>query len=147
LYTGQTRLAKNLLQRVLRQWAMRDGHVTETVAALRLGAVDMAAALLRRDVAAAGAALSAYWAAKKRMAPMAEPPDVTAMLSVLAPHIHGASLCGAGGGGFAVGFSVAPRAHAALARALSADPRTAGLKWSLHAATVDHDGLIVAVSD
>jgi hypothetical protein len=49
VYTGQTRLAKNLLQRVLRQWAMRENSITQTVAELRANAVAMAAALLTRD--------------------------------------------------------------------------------------------------
>jgi hypothetical protein len=35
LYTGRTRLAKHLLQRVLRQWAVRENGITATVEGLR----------------------------------------------------------------------------------------------------------------
>jgi fucokinase len=147
IYTGKTRLAKNLLQRVLRQWALRENHITETVAALRANAVAMASALHACDAPAVGAALDAYWEQKKRMAPMAEPEEVTSLIAALRPHIYGASLCGAGGGGFLVGIAREPRSHAALSRVLSSDPSTSGMQWSLHAASVDNDGLVLAVTD
>lgn len=147
IYTGKTRLAKNLLQRVLRQWALRENEVTQTVADLRSNAVTMATALHVGDPAAVGASLDAYWSQKKRMAPMAEPEEVTEMLSVLRPHIYGASLCGAGGGGFMVGVSKEPRAHASINKLLREHPATGGLQWSLHACSVDNEGLMIAESD
>jgi fucokinase len=147
VYTGQTRLAKNLLQRVLRQWAMRENSITQTVAELRANAVAMAAALRARDAAGVGAALSAYWEQKKRMAPMAEPPAVTLMLAALRPLLHGASLCGAGGGGFLVGVAREP-GEGMLARvraALRGADAEIGGGWEVIAAGVDDVGLALQI--
>ena len=145
LYTGRTRLAKNLLQRVLRQWAVRENGITDTVDALRSTAVDMAQALAARDAQRVGAALDAYWSQKKRMAPMAEPAEVTAMIEVLRPHITGASLCGAGGGGFLVGVTKIAGAAASgvLSDALANDVRTKDIPCSFHKCTVDCEGIVV----
>ena len=149
VYTGQTRLAKNLLQRVLRQWAMRENSITQTVAELRANAVAMAAALRARDAAGVGAALDAYWEQKKRMAPMAEPPAVTLMLAALRPLIFGASLCGAGGGGFLVGVAREPDALARVEAALRADAALTaavpGGGWAVMSAGVDDVGLALRV--
>ena len=148
LYTGRTRLAKHLLQRVLRQWAVRENGITRTVESLRGTAAAMAGALAGGDMEAAGAALNAYWAQKKDMAPLAEPPDVSLMLKALEPHILGASLCGAGGGGFLVGIArVAapwPQRKATLSAALEACQglsEEAAAAWQLHMCTIDKEGL------
>ena len=44
------------------------------------------------------------------MATDAEPPHVTALMKILEPHVHGMSLCGAGGGGFMVMITKQPKA-------------------------------------
>jgi fucokinase len=145
IYTGKTRLAKNLLQRVLRAWALRGRAVTQLVAGLRSNAVVMASQLMAGDVAHIGASLSTYWAQKKRMAPLAEPAEVTAMLSVMEDLIHGASLTGAGGGGFLVGLTKKPRSVAEIAGRLASHPKTSHLKYSVHAAAVDQTGLELVI--
>lgn len=149
VYTGQTRLAKNLLQRVLRQWAVRENQITQTVSNLRSTAVSMAQALSLRDPEAVGTALNAYWEQKKRMAPMAEPVSVTAMLAAIRPHIYGASLCGAGGGGFLVGVSKEPRAQALIERVLKADSNFLNLSngglWKVLECSVDTMGLVIEI--
>jgi len=109
----------------------------------------MALALSSRDPEAVGAALNAYWDQKKRMAPMAEPASVTAMLAAIRPHIYGASLCGAGGGGFLVGVSKEPRAQALIERVLKADSGftglSAGSQWKVLECTVDEMGLVIEI--
>ena len=62
-----------LLQRVLRQWAVRENGITSTVENLRATAAGMAAALAGCDMGGVGRALDAYWGQKKDMAPLAEP--------------------------------------------------------------------------
>jgi len=147
VYTGKTRLAKNLLQRVLRQWAMRENDVTQRVADLRTNAVTMAAGIVARDAAAVGASLSAYWEQKKGMAPMAEPAEVAALIKSLVESgvACGASLTGAGGGGFLVVVTREPKAAAAVARVVAARPGAAEAGLSVHTATVDEMGLVVKV--
>ena len=77
----------------------------------------MEAALLSGDVAAVGAHLDAYWEQKKLMCD-AEPPAVARMLAALRPLVFGASLAGAGGGGFMLLVTKEPDAGEAVRHAL-----------------------------
>lgn len=145
LYTGLSRLAKNLLQRVLRQWALRENGVTSTVAMLRANAVLMAEALYLGHEEAVGTALERYWRQKQQMAPRAEPERVTRMREVLSPFVLGSSLCGAGGGGFLVGLMRDGVSPESIKLALRADARTRDLHWTMHDVEVDSEGLQVSV--
>ena len=100
------------------------------------------------DWTALGAAISTYWEQKKRMAgPGCEPASVTNLLGCLAPVAAGCALAGAGGGGFLLVLARTPadayaiREAVAAARSavdLASDDRMA---WTVHAATVDMEGL------
>lgn len=61
-----------------------------------------------------GQCLTSYWEQKKLMAPGCEPLAVRRMMDVLAPHVHGQSLAGAGGGGFLYLLTKEPRQKEAL---------------------------------
>jgi fucokinase len=106
-FTGKTRLAKNLLQNVLRRWSAQTTEIHDVVESLASGAKRSREALLRNDVDAIGECLMSYWEQKKSMAGLesgVEPPSVKEIIDALSSHraISGASLCGAGGGGFLV---------------------------------------------
>ena len=155
IYTGQTRLAKNLLQDVLRRWLLGRPASVANIRGLVDNADEMARALEAADMAAVGRALGTcvgraprtlescvlppplpaaarwltpggrplcarYWEQKKLMCE-AEPPKVTRILAKLrdAELIHGASLTGAGGGGFLLVVTRQPDAGAELRRALA----------------------------
>lgn len=105
IFTGKTRLAKGILQSVLRRWAMRSLDIMQCVAGLVDGAKRSQRALAEGDLDSLGMCLSEYWELKKVMAGQgsgAEPPYIHDLLSLLLSKglIRGASLCGAGGGGF-----------------------------------------------
>jgi len=104
-FTGKPRLAKNILQNVLRQWARRSPDITQTVRSLVLGAHDSLEAIERGDFIALGKQLSLYWSQKKRMAGNhsgVEPMIVRQVIEHLEKHniTAGGTLVGAGGGGF-----------------------------------------------
>jgi fucokinase len=102
LYTGKPRLAKNLLQNVIRNWYSQEPDILAAFAAnLRLAATCWAA-VRAEDLAALAACLDRYWRIKRALAPGAEPELVQRILAALRPLILGASLAGAGGGGFLV---------------------------------------------
>lgn len=150
VYTGRTRLAKNLLQRVLQQWSLRDDDVPQIVTDLCRNAEAAAHAIENVDPAATGACLSTYWEQKKRMAPGSEPPEVSVLLRHLGSHVYGASLAGAGGGGFLAlmlkredGDSRGNKEIVEELLASSDETRAAG--FSVHSATVDRVGLQVTV--
>ena len=149
IYTGKTRLARDLLQRVLRQWALRDNGVTSLVRSLRENAQRASDAVRQGSALALGSAVDTYWAQKKAMAPGAEPEAAASIIAVLraAGAITGASLAGAGGGGFLVAIASTPGGNAVgtIEAVLRSHPATAGMGWSVHAASVDRGGLTVVV--
>lgn len=66
-----------------------------------------------------GQCLTLYWEQKKRMAPGCEPLAVRRMMDVLAPHVYGQSLAGAGGGGFLYLLTKEPKQKEALEAVLA----------------------------
>jgi fucokinase len=107
VFTGKTRLAKNILQTVLRRWALRTPEIYSNSQALVETSNQAREALQSEDEVALGRCLSEYWEQKKIMAGPdsgVEPLVVDEILRILrSKHaIDGGSLCGAGGGGFLI---------------------------------------------
>ena len=142
IYTGQTRLAKSLLQDVLRRWLLGRPASAANVEALVGTADAVAAALTAGDVPAIGGALRSYWGQKMRMCD-AEPACVTRLLQAMYERglIHGGALAGAGGGGFLLVVTREPHARAVLA------PLVAAEGMELHEISVDDDGLTLSLDD
>jgi fucokinase len=104
-FTGKIRLAKNLLQSVLRRFAKRTPEIVTTVSDLVGNAQTCKDAAARGDLDTFGRCLRDFWNHKKIMAGHdsgVEPPIVAQILAKLQSlnMIRGGSLCGAGGGGF-----------------------------------------------
>ena len=107
VFTGQTRLAKNILQNVLRRWSRRTPEIVRTIEALVRDAHRTSKALHQGDFETLAECLNSYWCQKKVMAGNesgVEPEVVRCVLAELFRHgeIVAGSLCGAGGGGFMV---------------------------------------------
>jgi fucokinase len=104
-------------QDVLRRWYSSNPAILSNVHDLVANAHAMEAALRAADVARVGACVSAYWEQKKKMCD-AEPEAVTRMLAKVRPLVHGATLAGAGGGGFMLLVTREPDMGDAIAAAL-----------------------------
>lgn len=105
IFTGQTRLAKGILSQCLRRWSTRSQAIVENVKGLNSNALLARHALEDSSLEQLGKAFEIYWSQKKVMAggdSGVEPRLVKRIIEQLhsKKHIHGASLCGAGGGGF-----------------------------------------------
>lgn len=100
VYTGKTRLARNLLQDVLRNWHSREERVVRNMQDLVDTARRAATALQNGDVAELGVCLDLYQQQKLIMAPGSLPKVVALFVDKIRDHIHGCSFAGAGGGGF-----------------------------------------------
>ncbi len=105
MYTGQPRLAKNILRNVLREWVSRQQLIVETVDNLVKEANESIEALTRGNIDELGKLISSYWKRKKIMAGSqsgVEPDIVKKVIDLLHEQkvIVGATLVGAGGGGF-----------------------------------------------
>nr|XP_002122353.1 L-fucose kinase-like [Ciona intestinalis] len=100
VYTGKTRLARNLLQNVLRNWYARRTEILDICKGLKENAEDCAVAFNEGSIERVGKCVEAYWKQKKMMATGCEPEVCARMMEALRPYCYGQSLCGAGGGGF-----------------------------------------------
>ncbi|XP_012586129.1 PREDICTED: L-fucose kinase [Condylura cristata] len=139
VYTGKTRLARNLLQDVLRNWYARLPAVVHNAHSLVQHTENCAEAFRQGNLPLLGQCLTLYWEQKKLMAPGSEPLAVRRIMDVLAPHVHGQSLAGAGGGGFLYLLTKEPRQREALEAVLA---KTQGLgNYSIHLVEVDTQGL------
>lgn len=100
IYTGKTRLARNLLQNVVRDWYARKQDILSTVDQLEKLAYSCASAFQDGNLLLVGECVNKYWELKKKMAPGSEPAAVQSLMQTISPHVFGMSLAGAGGGGF-----------------------------------------------
>ncbi len=119
VYTGQQRLAKNLLRAVMGRWMARDPEMVWILGEIGRLAVAMRDALEAGDVDGFGALLSEHWQLNKRMDPGCTNPFIDDLFTFLQPYISGGKLAGAGGGGFAIVVARHAQATAELAGALN----------------------------
>ncbi|CAK8672641.1 L-fucose kinase-like [Clavelina lepadiformis] len=100
IYTGKTRLARNLLQNVLRNWYTKRPDIVKNCCNLKSNAEACAEACKTGDLSKIGTHINMYWQQKKVMASGCEPELCARMMRALSPYALGQSLAGAGGGGF-----------------------------------------------
>lgn len=140
-YTGRTRLARNLLQNVIRRWYARTPDIMHLTRALRDNACEMKNALESGDLEGAGRSLARYWEQKKGMTDGAEPAYIAKLMEAARPLCHGASLAGAGGGGFMTLLLKEPGSHDELRERWGEAIRQSHV--SIHQADIDQTGLVI----
>ncbi|XP_038561064.1 L-fucose kinase [Micropterus salmoides] len=141
VYTGKTRLARNLLQDVVRSWYSRLPSMVQNAQQLVSNSEDCAAACSDGSLSRLGLCLDRSWQQKKLMAPGCEPASVRAMMEALRPLVLGQSLAGAGGGGFLYLLTREPQQKEAVLQVLNNTP---GLgDFSVHSVELDMDGITV----
>ncbi|KAM9808048.1 LOW QUALITY PROTEIN: L-fucose kinase [Neosynchiropus ocellatus] len=163
VYTGMTRLARNLLQDVVRSWYSRIPAMVQNVEQLVLTSEESAKAVSEGEfddsyfwAASDGFSLSSgslqdlglcldrTWQQKKFMAPGCEPASVRRMMDALRPLALGQSLAGAGGGGFLCLLTRQPNQQKEVLQVLQ---QTLGLKdVTVHSVEIDEDGLTLMTS-
>ncbi|XP_028287214.1 L-fucose kinase [Parambassis ranga] len=141
VYTGKTRLARNLLQDVVRSWYSRQPAMVQNAQQLVSNSEESARACSEGSLLRLGRCLDRSWQQKKLMAPGCEPTSVRAMMDALRPLVLGQSLAGAGGGGFLYVLTREPHQQEAVLRILNNMP---GLgDFSVHSVQLDMDGITV----
>ncbi|KAG7231611.1 hypothetical protein INR49_011006 [Caranx melampygus] len=96
VYTGKTRLARNLLQDVVRSWYSRLPSMVQNAQQLVATSEECARACSQGSLSGLGRCLERSWQQKKLMAPGCEPASVRTMMEALRPLVLGQSLAGAG---------------------------------------------------
>ncbi|XP_071824036.1 L-fucose kinase-like isoform X2 [Apostichopus japonicus] len=145
VYTGKTRLARNLLQDVIRNWYGRLPQIVTNCQNLKENAEVCAKAFQEGNFEKVGDCMNIYWTQKKVMAPGCEPQLVRRMMDALLPHVYGQALAGAGGGGFMYILTKESGAVLRVKEILAGVEGTENI--TVHSVSLDQTGLEVTVED
>jgi fucokinase / fucose-1-phosphate guanylyltransferase len=99
-YTGLRRLAKNILADVVGSYLSRERGAMKVLSRLHAFPPLMAEAMSQKSVECFGRLIDEAWGLKKGLDPESTTPVIEGILERVAGHIFGATLLGAGGGGF-----------------------------------------------
>ncbi len=121
-YTGITRLAKNILQHVVGRYLDRDRRTMDTLRRIHALPPMVADAMARKDIAEFGRLIDTAWELNKRLDPDSTNEEIELLLDRVRPHVHGAKLLGAGGGGFLLMVCKSPDDARAVRGMLAAEP-------------------------
>jgi len=146
VFTGKTRLARNMLQDVLRNWNARYSEIVQTASNLIENADRAIIAFQKGDLEAVGACLNENWVHKKLMAHGCEPAVCRQIMDQLQPHVFGQCLAGAGGGGFMYLITKEENSIEKIREELHKVKGALG-KATVHNVSVDKDGLKVTVDE
>ncbi|MGB2614279.1 MAG: L-fucokinase [Phycisphaerae bacterium] len=142
-YTGITRLAKNILQQVVGRYLDRDRAAMATLGRIHALPPRVAEAMARKDLAAFGAAINEAWELNKALDPNSSTDEIEALLERVRPHLAGAKLLGAGGGGFLLMVCRSAGDAAAVRSMLEKDPPNKRARFFAFGTSAD--GLVVTV--
>ena len=99
-FTGQKRMARNILSNVVNRYVSRADGILGIVSALKRGAAAAADCLEKHDVPGFAARVQEYWELKKRIDPGSTNADIEALMARVKDSAIATLLPGAGGGGF-----------------------------------------------
>lgn len=132
VFTGQQRLARNILQLVVQRYLRREARTLDAIRALVDIAAEARAALAMGRLDDLGAALAAAWAALQQLTPECSNPHIDALFREVEDWCVGGKLAGAGGGGFLGVLAKDPEAATRVRRRLAElDPALRVYTWSL----------------
>ena len=124
--TGIQRVAKDLLRQVVSRYLARETATIQVLHSIKTLAVEMSYAISEGDWKHLGELLDRHWQLNQILDPHTTNAPINAILDRARPYIHGATLAGAGGGGFLMMVARDPEAAEALRSALSREPSAGG---------------------
>ncbi len=128
-YTGITRIAKGILGEIVRGMFLNRRDTIATVDGIAREASQFHESIQRGRFADFGPLLARTWESKKRLDSGTNPPEVEQMLGRIADWTSGASLGGAGGGGFLLIAAKDPEAAARIRAELRNSPPNAKARF------------------
>ncbi len=141
-YTGVTRLAKNVLQRVVGRYLDRDRATLATLTRIRNIPRHVSEAMSRKHLPAFGELVDEVWEQNKGLDSSSTNEVVEELLRRIAPHIHGAKLAGAGGGGFLLMVCKSAEDAVRLRNMLESEPPNERARFFDF--NVSHEGLVIS---
>lgn len=142
-YSGQQRLARDILRRVMGRWLAREPAGVMLTGALKRGAADLRTALLKSRWRAAGREIARYWRIKKELFPGSTTPSIDLLFLETQRDYLAAGLSGAGGGGFAYFLCKDAGQAGRLRDRLTEHAGRPGSLGSVYATQINRDGLMV----
>jgi fucokinase len=139
-YSGEPRLAKDVLQRVVGRYLVGCPQTVAALDEMPALAQEARAALLSGDWAGLGRCIDRSWALNRQLEPTCTNDSLDALFGRLQPLVLGAKLAGAGGGGFLFALARDRGARDRLEQLLASVPPPA----RLYRATLDQTGLVIA---
>ena len=121
-YTGITRLAKTILQDIVRGMFLGDADVMACLRDIGQNAAAAYAALETGNYEAICERVRVSWTLNQALDAGTNPPEVQAILSKISDHLAAAKLTGAGGGGFLLLLAKDEAAARHIRARLTADP-------------------------
>ena len=142
-FTGQKRMARNILRKVLAFYAENPHDFAKIlVGSLKTGAEAAADAIRRHDADAFAEAVNGYWRDKKLLDPGSTNDRVEELVGRIGNHAAALTLTGAGGGGFMFVLAKSRNDAAAIRRELSAHAPTSQARF--YSMSIDPSGLSFA---
>ena len=121
-FTGERRMAKNILENVVWNWLVRDPAAVKAVEKLRANAERMRDALARGDLDATVGELTEYMKRKRQIDPGSCPQSFDDLAARWQRELAAWCFAGAGGGGFMLLVAKDPQAAEALRAKIERDP-------------------------
>jgi len=142
-YSGQQRLARDILRRVMGRWLAREPAMQLLTESLKQTAGGLRTALLAGRWTAAAAHIARYWQLKKELYPGSTTPAIDLLLLEMREHYLAAGLAGAGGGGFAYFICKDPAQAARLRSRLADFSALPGFPGNVYSTHINRHGLVV----
>merc|ERR1712071_259381 len=143
IHTGKTRLARNLLQNVIRNWYAKEETMISCFYQLIENAKRCAIALGQGDLDQIGQSLSLSSSQKNTLTRGCTPFVVSKFMDEIDPLVYGQSMAGAGGGGFYLAIMKEDVDRSVIQHILASVEGTS--KFTIHTATVDKTGITLSV--
>lgn len=128
-YTGITRMAKNILQEIVRGMFLNSRRHLDHLDAIRAHGLQTFDALQTGNWETLCAAVRQSWALNQALDAGTNPPAVQSILDQVAPYIAAAKLLGAGGGGYLLFFAHNPAAAQSIRSELTLRPPNATARF------------------
>jgi galactokinase/mevalonate kinase-like predicted kinase len=118
-YTGITRVAKNILQEIVRGMFLNSQQHETTLHALGEHALVTYDSLVRDQWEALGQCIRRSWELNQQLDSGTNPPAIQSILNAIDDYVVGAKLLGAGGGGYLLIFAKAATAAVRIRKVLT----------------------------
>ena len=119
-FTGQKRMARNILRKVLAFYAENPHSIAKVlVDALKSDARKCALAVASGDIDGFAEAVNGYWRDKKLLDPGSTNERVDTLIETIKPYLRAVTLTGAGGGGFMFILAKSPEDAAKIRQTLT----------------------------